>query len=246
MNRVQMTKIEGAVALVTGGQRSLGKAFVDELLARGASKVYATARQPEVSVDDRIVPLALEVTDPASVQALATRAPDVTIVINNAGSTLRGPISRARIEDVGTIFDTNLFGPLRVTQALAPALAANGGGALINIHSALSWAAGTGAYGASKAALWSMTNSLRIELAGQGTQVLGVHLGYTDTDMTAALDVVKNDARQVAQDTLTALENGESEALVDDISRQLKAALAGPAEGLAVSLVDGIAVLPIL
>jgi NAD(P)-dependent dehydrogenase (short-subunit alcohol dehydrogenase family) len=238
-----MTNIPGATVLVTGGQRGLGKAFVEQFLAQGAAKVYATARTPVPSPDPRIVPVALEVDDPDSVTALAGLAGDVSIVVNNAGTTLRSPLSQTSLTDAQALFNTNVFGVLRVSQAFAPILASNGGGALVNIHSALSWASGSGAYGASKAALWSMTNSLRIELAGQGTQVVGVHLGYTDTDMIAALDVIKNSPHQVATDVLQVLADGGSEVLADEVSRALKAALSGPVEGLAFSVIDGEVVL---
>ncbi|MFJ5686766.1 SDR family oxidoreductase [Streptomyces sp. NPDC093099] len=227
-----MTTVNGAIALVTGGQRGLGRAFVEELLEAGAAKVYATARTPVAESDPRIVPLPLEVTDGDSVAELARRAGDVSIVINNAGVFAGGSLTEVGIDEVRALFEANVFGALRVAQAFAPALAARGGGALVDIHSALSWAAGAGVYGATKAALWSLTNSLRLELAPQGTQVVGVHLGYTDTDMIRDLDVVKNDPRDVARDVITALEKGESEVLADEVSRVFKAALSGPVEGL--------------
>jgi len=229
-----MTRIDGATVLVTGGQRGLGRSFVDELLSRGATKVYATARTPVESPDPRIVPVALEVTDPESVAALARIAGDVSIVINNAGVAGSGPLLAVDIDEAREIFEANVFGPLRIAQAFAPILAANGGGALVDIHSALSWVAGFGAYGASKAALWSVTNSLRVELAGQGTQVVGVHLGYTDTDMVRGVNAPKNDPRKVAADTLAALEAGETEVLADDTSRHFKSVLSGPVEGLSI------------
>ncbi|MFI5956292.1 SDR family oxidoreductase [Cryptosporangium sp. NPDC051539] len=228
-----MTTIKGAVALVTGGQRGLGKAFVEELLAAGAAKVYATARKPVESEDPRIVPLPLDVTDPASVAAVAAQVGDVTLVINNAGTTVRGPLLGASRNDLEEVFATNVFGVVAVSQAVAPILARNGGGALVNVASVLSWVAGAGVYGGSKAALWSVTNTLRLELARQNTQVVGVHLGYTDTDMTRALDVPKNDPLDVARDTIAAVERGETEVLADEVSRVYKAALSGPVEGLA-------------
>ncbi|MFD5029154.1 SDR family oxidoreductase [Streptomyces sp. NPDC058405] len=229
-----MTTVNGATVLVTGGQRGLGRAFVQGALEAGAAKVYATARTPAPESDRRIVPLPLEVTDAKSVAELARRTGDVSIVVNNAGIGSGAPLAEADMDEVRAVFDANVFGALRVAQAFAPILAANGGGALIDIHSVLSWAAGSGAYGATKAALWSLTNSLRLELAPQGTQVLGVHLGYTDTDMVRGLDVPKNDPRAVVRDVLEALENGETEVLADDVSRAFKAALSGPVEGLSV------------
>ncbi|MFF1418540.1 SDR family oxidoreductase [Streptomyces sp. NPDC058280] len=230
-----MTTVNGATVLVTGGQRGLGRAFVQGALEAGAAKVYATARTPAPESDPRIVPLPLEVTDAKSVAELARRTGDVSIVVNNAGIGSGAPLAEADMDEVRAVFDANVFGALRVAQAFAPILAANGGGALIDIHSVLSWAAGSGAYGATKAALWSLTNSLRLELAPQGTQVLGVHLGYTDTDMVRGLDVPKNDPRAVVRDVLAALENGEAEVLADDVSRAFKAALSGPVEGLSVA-----------
>ncbi|MFE3444486.1 SDR family oxidoreductase [Nocardia sp. NPDC059180] len=231
-----MTRIEGSVALVTGGQRGLGQAFVDELLRRGAAKVYATARQPAPSSDPRVEALALDVTDPDSVTTAATVACDVDIVVNNAGALIPAPLLKAEISDVVATFETNVFGPLRITQAFAPILAANGGGALIDIHSVLSWGSGAAAYGASKAAFWSLTNSLRLELAAQRTQVVGVHLGFADTEMVRHLPVDKVDPAEVAAAVFDGVEKGDSEVLVDEVTRQMKAALSGPVEGLAVAI----------
>ncbi|MBB5918689.1 NAD(P)-dependent dehydrogenase (short-subunit alcohol dehydrogenase family) [Nocardia transvalensis] len=231
-----MTGIEGSVALVTGGGRGLGQAFVEELLRRGAAKVYATARRPEPGTDPRVEWLTLDVTDPGSVAAAAERARDVEIVVNNAGVLHPAPLLRAEMSDVVATFETNVFGPLRMAQAFAPILAANGGGALVDIHSVLSWGAGAAAYGASKAAFWSLTNTLRLELAAQHTQVIGVHLGFADTDMVRRLDVDKIDPTQVAAAVFDGLERGDSEVLVDDVTRQVKAALSGPVEGLTIPI----------
>jgi NAD(P)-dependent dehydrogenase (short-subunit alcohol dehydrogenase family) len=231
-----MTVIEGSVALVTGGRRGIGKAFVEELLRRGVKKVYATARKPDPSPDARVEVLPLDVTDDVSVAALAERAPDVDLVFNNAGILHPGPLLTADLRLVRETFETNVFGPLRIARAFAPVLAARGGGALVDMHSVLSWGAGAGAYGASKAALWSLTNSLRLELAAQGTQVVGVHLGFADTDMVAALPVEKISVADVARIVLDGVEHGESEILVDDVTRTIKAALSGPVEGLGISI----------
>lgn len=229
-----MVSINGATVVVTGGQRGLGKAIVDELLQRGAAKVYATARAPRPSADPRVVSLPLDVTDPESVAALADKAPDAQIVVNNAGIMGGHSLLDTGIAEIRGIFETNYFGAVRIAQAFAPILARNGGGALVDIHSVLSWVGGFGAYGASKAALWSATNSLRIELERQGTSVTGVHLAYTDTDMVADVDAPKNDPRDVARHIVDGVERGEAEVLADDITRYVKSVLSGPVEALRV------------
>jgi NAD(P)-dependent dehydrogenase (short-subunit alcohol dehydrogenase family) len=226
--------IEGSIALVTGGQRGIGRAFADELLERGAERVYVTARVPAPSDDPRVVPLPLEVTNDASVRALAASVSGVTIVINNAGAAGGGSLLETHVSELQRTFDINVFGPIRIAQALAPQLAANGGGALVDIHSALSWAAGTGSYGASKAAIWSLTNSLRLELASQNTLVVGVHFGYADTDMTSEITAQKLAPSVVAKAALDGVESGLTEVLVDDVSRHFKSAVAGPVERLSV------------
>ncbi len=231
-----MTDIGGAVAVVTGGQRGLGAAFTRELLARGAAKVYVTARTPRPTDDPRVEAVALDVTDDASVRALAEHAADASIVVNNAGVLFPEPLLSGSMDRVRATFETNVFGALAVARAFAPVLAAQGGGALVDIHSVLSWGAGAGAYGASKAALWSITNSLRLELAGQGTHVVGVHLGFADTDMVAAVPAEKVSPAEVATAVLDGIEKDETEVLVDDVSRMFKSALSGPVEGLTVPL----------
>ena len=223
-----MTTLDGAVVLITGANGGLGREFVRQALDRGARKVYATARTPRSWGDERIVPLSLDVTDAASIDAAARSAADVTVVINNAGSTTGGRLLDTSPEDIRKLFETNVFGPLAVAQAFAPVLAANGGGALVDIHSALSWLARGGAYSATKAALWSLTNSLRLELAGEGTQVVGVHLGYTDTPMIAGLDVHKEDPADIVREVYIGLETGEYEVLADDTSRFVKGRLSQP------------------
>lgn len=227
-----MVNIKGSTVVVTGGQRGLGKAIVDEFLARGAGKVYATARSPKPGDDPRVVSIPLDVTDANSVAALAQAAPHATIVVNNAGTLGDRSLLSSDIEDIRAVFETNYFGPLRVAQAFAPILARNGGGALVDIHSVLSWVSGTGSYGDSKAALWSGTNSLRIELRDQRTLVTGVHLGYTDTDMVKDVDAEKNDPKDVARQIVDGIEVDATEVLADDLTRHFKAALSGPVEAL--------------
>ncbi|TWV55810.1 SDR family oxidoreductase [Streptomyces misionensis] len=223
-----MTAIKDSVVLVTGGSRGLGRALVEELYARGAAKVYATARDPRAVTHPDAVPLALEVTDPASVAAVAERTPDVTVLINNAGisvganSLLDAPLDAVRRE-----FETNFYGPLLVTRALVPTIERNGGGHLLNVHSVLSWLGIAGSYSATKAALWSQSNSLRLELRPRGIAVTGLHVGYIDTDMTSGVDAPKSDARDVAALALDGIETGAHEVLADDVSRSVKAGLSG-------------------
>lgn len=228
-----MVQITGRTALVTGGQRGLGAAFAAELLAQGAERVYVTARTPQPTDDPRLVPVALDVTDSESVARLVAEVGgDVSIVFNNAGVSGGRNALDATIDEMKTVFETNVWGAVRVAQAFAPVLTAHESSALVDIHSALSWLAGVGAYGASKAALWSFTNSLRVELAPRGVQVLGVHLGYADTDLIAGLDVNKVSPQFVATQTIAALLAGEDEVLVDDTSRFVKSQLTGPVGAL--------------
>lgn len=226
-----MTDVADKVVLVTGGRRGLGAALVDEVLARGARKVYSTARTAFTDDRPEVVTYGLEVSSADSVAALADVAADVDIVINNAGVSHLDDLLTGSWDDITDTFDTNVFGPLRVTRAFAPILAANGGGALVNVHSVLSWLGGAGAYGASKAAIWSITNSLRQEL--QHTQVVGVHVGYIDTDMIDGINAPKLAPAEVARRIIDGLEAGAAEVLVDDLSVQVKAALSGPVENLA-------------
>ncbi|MER5266251.1 SDR family oxidoreductase [Actinosynnema sp. NPDC002837] len=221
-----MTTINGATALVTGGNRGIGKALVEALYARGARKVYATARDPRTVTHPDAVPVELEVTDPASVAAAAARADDVTIVINNAGGLVKASFLDSPLDDVRREFETNFYGPLHVARAFVPIIERNGGGHLLNVASVLSWVAISGSYSASKAALWSQTNSLRLDLRPRGIQVTGLHVGYVDTDMTAGVDAPKSDPRDVAELAVDGIEADAFEVLADELTRQVKAALA--------------------
>jgi NAD(P)-dependent dehydrogenase (short-subunit alcohol dehydrogenase family) len=213
-------------ALITGANRGLGRHFAAELLARGAT-VYAAAREPATIDLPGARPIALDITDPDAVVAAAAQAPDVDLLINNAGistaAPLLGDLDRVRAE-----MDVNFWGTLSMVRAFAPVLAANGGGAVVNVASALSWFAfpGAGAYAVSKAANWNMSNALRLELAAQGTQVTSVHLGLADTDMAAGIDGPKTDPAVVARRTLDAVDRGDLEVVVDDWSAMVKASLA--------------------
>lgn len=221
-------QIKNAVVLVTGANRGIGLAFAKALLARGARKVYAAARDPATITLPGVHPLRLDVNQPDEVAAAAALAPDVNLVINNAGIAQPGPLLAADSEAVARrLFETNVFGVLRVSQAFAPILARQGGGALLNVLSVASWITGGGlpAYSASKSAAWSLTNGLRIELAAQNTQVLGLHMAYVDTDLTRGFDVPKSSPEVIVERALDGLEAGLEEVLADEITAQVKGGL---------------------
>lgn len=224
-------QIEGSVVMVTGANGGLGREFVRQFLERGATKVYAAARRDLNWGDARVVPLRLDVTDADSIEAAAAQAADVTVLVNNAGVVGAPSLLSSTLAEIRDTFEANLFGPLQVTRAFAPALAAAGGGAIVNVHSVLSWLATPGAYSPSKAAVWGLTNTLRLELADQGTQVLGAHLGYTDTPMTAGLDVPKSDPAVIVARILDALAEGADEAHADDVTRRVRSNLSALTTG---------------
>ena len=230
--------IDGSVAFVTGANRGLGSAFAQALLARGAAKVYGAVRRPEAITDPRVVPIRVDLTDPDSIVAAARQASDATLVINNAGISTRTPIlgDEAGLRQE---LEVNYLGPIAVSRNFAPVLAANGGGALVNVLSVLSWvtAPHLGGYSAAKSAMWSATNSLRLTLDEQNTLVVAVHVGYMNTDMAAAVTAPKADPNAVAEATLDAIQAGEHEVLADDLSRRVRAALSGPLGGLYPSLI---------
>lgn len=219
--------IFGGTALVTGANRGIGRHFAQQLLERGATKVYATARHPEHVDLPGVDVLQLDVTDLGSVAAAARAASDVTLVVNNAGEStyqdlVTGDLDRIRLE-----MDTHFYGTLGVVRAFAPILGGNGGGAFLNVLSRMSWFSlvGANAYGAAKAAQWSLTNGVRLELAEQGTLVTGLVLSSTDTEMMAGWDIEKNDPADVVRAALDGVEAGALEVLVDDESVQAKADL---------------------
>jgi NAD(P)-dependent dehydrogenase (short-subunit alcohol dehydrogenase family) len=221
-------KISGSVALVTGAGRGLGRVFARELVSRGAARVYGAARDPAAVTEPGVTPVGLDITDARRVAAVARECSDVTLLVNNAGVMTRNPLIGAPDTDGARLeMETNYFGTLSMCRAFAPVLGANGGGAMVNMLSIVSFFTNpfNGSYGASKAAAWSLTNGVRIELAHQGTLVVGVHAGFVDTDMTAGLDVPKISPESVAQQAFDAVEAGQVEVLADERTRSVKASL---------------------
>lgn len=216
-------KIKGSVAFVTGANRGLGAAFVRGLLAGGAAKVYAAARDPASVTVPGAVPIRLDVTRPDLVKAVALDLADVTLLVNNAGIAEFGPLlAPGSIEALQRQLDTNAVGPLRLMQAFAPALAAGGGGAIINVLSALSWFTipnASGTYSASKSAAWALSNAMRQELRAQRTELLSVHAAYIDTDLARGATAPKTSPDEVVRQAIAALEAGQPELLVDDVTR---------------------------
>lgn len=215
---------DGSIAFVSGANRGIGKAFAYELLARGATKVYGAVRDPATIDDERLTPVAFDVTDLARVDAVARQLTDVTLVINNAGIARPGTALTATIEDARAEITTNYLGLIATTQAFAPVLAANGGGAFVNMLSVASWVGIPliATYAASKSAAWGYTNAARIALKGQGTHVVSVHVGFVDTDLAARVPGEKVAPNAVAAAALDALAAGEPEAIVDERSRDVK------------------------
>jgi NAD(P)-dependent dehydrogenase (short-subunit alcohol dehydrogenase family) len=221
-------KIRDTVALVTGANRGIGLAFTRELLARGARKVYAGVRDPSTIKHLAVEALRLDVTKPEEIVAAAAHASDVALLINNAGAAHLGGFLAPDSEEVARfLFETNFFGVLRMSKAFAPILAANGGGAVLNVLSVASWLnrGQLAAYAASKSAAWSLTNSLRYELAAQRTQVLALHMGFVDTDLAREIESPKSSPDEIVARALDALESGADEVLADEPSRLAKQAL---------------------
>ena len=221
-------KIAGSVALVTGANRGLGRAYARELVNRDAAKVFGAARHPDQVTEPGVIPIALDITDPQRVAAVAAACADASLLVNNAGvmkasTFIDAPsLAAARAE-----METNYFGTLSMCRAFAPVLASNGGGAIVNMLSVTSFYTNpfNASYGASKAAAWSLTNGVRLELHHQGTLVVAVHAGFIDTDMAALVDAPKVSPESVATMVFDAVEAGQIEVLADERTRTVKASL---------------------
>ncbi|WP_413812550.1 SDR family oxidoreductase [Streptomyces sp. OE57] len=225
--------LSASTVLVTGANRGLGRALAAELLARGAT-VYAGARNPDQVDLPGAKPIALDITDPASVAAAAQATGDVTVLINNAGSATGTDLLTGDLDNIRLELDTHYYGTLSVVRAFAPQIAANGGGAILNILSVLSWVSSPehGAYCAAKSAQWSLTNALRLQLADQGIRVAGLHVGYMDTDMVRTVEAPKSDPADIARIAVDGIAAGAYEILADDPARQAQPALSGGVSAL--------------
>ena len=214
--------IKGSTALVTGGNRGLGWAFVEALRGAGCAKIYAGARRIEGSASDGVVvPVALDITIPAQVAAAAARCANAGVA--GFKPALGAPtMDNARLE-----IETNYLGTLSMCRAFAPVLKNNGGGTLVNMLSVTSFfnAQMNGSYCASKAAAWSLTKAVRFELRSQGTRVIGVYAGFIDTDMTAGIEGPKASPEAIAARVIEGIEAGAEDILADQRSREVFEAL---------------------
>ncbi len=226
-------EVSGSVALVTGSSGGVGTEFVRQLIARGAAKVYAVSRSGQAPDLPQVVGIKLDITDSAAVENAGSQLRDVQLLVNNAGIATGESLVSGDLNEIRREFETNVFGGLSLAQAFAEHLKNNGGGAVLNVLSAASWFSAPGAtsYAASKAAAWSATDGLRMELASRGTQVLGLHMAVVDAGMGAALEGEKTSVADVVSQALDGLESGATEVIVDDLTRQVKAGLSAvPAE----------------
>jgi NAD(P)-dependent dehydrogenase (short-subunit alcohol dehydrogenase family) len=221
-------QIEGKTALVTGANRGLGRHLASQLHDRGA-RVYAAARNPAAVDLPGVTPIALDITDPASVAAAAAATGDVAILVNNAGTSTGSSLLTGELADIRLELDTHFFGTLDVIRAFAPQLAAQGDSAILNVLSVLSWISfpRSGAYSAAKSAEWSLTNAVRQDLAPQGTRVSALHVGYMDTDMVRHIDAPKSDPAVIAKLAIDGIAAGDAEIIADELSRQVRAGLSG-------------------
>ncbi len=206
--------------LVTGASRGIGKALVDEALSRGAKRVYAGTRQPLTHADERVTPLTLDVTNAGQIAAASETVGSLDVLINNAG--VYGYEDLADRAGLERHLEVNLFGPYGVIQALLPRLVESKG-AIVNVLSMAAVAAVpiSPAYSISKAAAFSLTQSLRATLAGQGVDVHAVLPGPVDTDMVRDLDIPKASPQSVARAILDGLAKGEEEIFPDPFSQAL-------------------------
>ena len=218
-------KLAGTTALVTGANRGLGRAFVEALRGAGCARIYAGARDAAgIAGDGIVVPIKLDITRADEVAAAASRCTDVNVLINNAGvARFKPALGAPAMDDARLEMETNYFGTLAMCRAFAPVLKTNGGGALVNMLSVVSFmnVPMQGSYSASKAAEWSLTKAVRFELRAQGTLVIGVYAGYIDTDMTTGIAGPKSSPADIAARVIEGIEDGTADILADQRSREV-------------------------
>jgi len=226
-------KISEQVAFVTGANRGLGRYLTLELLSRGA-KVYAAARNPESIDIPGVIPVKLDITNPQEVVEAANAAMDVTLLINNAGSSTGASLLDGDLDKIHLEFNTHFFGTLSMVRAFAPVISNNGGGSILNILSLLSWFSmgSGGGYTAAKAAEWALTNELRLNLYPQKVRVAGLHVGFMDTDMTSGVEAPKSNPADIAKIAIDGIESDNFEIIADDASRKVQSGLAFGVAGL--------------
>ena len=225
-------EIRNATALITGANRGIGRALVAALLQTGAKTIYAASREPRnleatLALDPkRVQPVLLDVTDRAQVAALPARLRDVTLLVNNAAVLHFGGILDVPLETVAAELDTNFYGKLLMARAFAPVIERNGGGAIVNMLTLVALASmpGLSVYNASKAAAWSMTQSLRASLAGKGVAVHAVFPGAVDTDMLAGVEMPKAAPEDVAAAIVAGVAADQEDIFPDPMSAQVYAA----------------------
>jgi NAD(P)-dependent dehydrogenase (short-subunit alcohol dehydrogenase family) len=221
-------KLDGMSALVTGANRGFGRHLAAELQSRGVT-VYAGARDPAGVDLPGVQAIQLDITDPDSIAAAAAAAGDVALLINNAGSNTWARLLDGEMSDIRLEMETHLFGTLEMIRCFAPGMAARGGGAILNVLSALSWFASSrfSAYSAAKSAEWGMTNAVRLELADSNIVVSALHVGFMDTDMIASIDAPKSDPAEIARIAVDGIEADTYEIVADETSRRVLAGLSG-------------------
>jgi NAD(P)-dependent dehydrogenase (short-subunit alcohol dehydrogenase family) len=215
-------KISGSTALVTGANRGLGRAFVEALRQAGCAKIYAASRNADSDTSGgNVVPFRLDITDAAQVAAAAAHCSDVDLLINNAGvARFKPALGAPTMDDARLEMETNYFGTLAMCRAFAPILEKNGGGAIVNMLSVVSF------YNTPmQAAEWSLTKAVRFELRRQNTKVIGVYAGYIDTDMTTGVSAAKSTPAAIATAVMAGIEADSDDILADERARSVYAAL---------------------
>ena len=224
-----MTRFDADVVLVTHATDALGAEFVAAFLREGATRVYAAGDTPREWADSRVVPLVFDQREAGSMNGLLSLAGDVTVVVSVPPPEPPAvPIVAVDDGALTDLFTVNALGAIHLAGAFGPVFAKNGGGVLVIVRSVQAWISVNGAYAASQAALWSVTNSLRVELAYAGIDVIGVVLGLTLRDATGDPSHPRTDARSVARMTLDAISRHEPEVLVDEYCRSVKSRLSQP------------------